>query len=66
MGMIQWIMVDERISRRAGELGRRYRRSHAAIGVSDLLIAATAELAGDLATSNVRDLPMFKRLRPPY
>lgn len=67
MGMIQWIAVDERISRRAGELGRRYRRSHAAIGVPDLLIAATAELAdGDLATSNVRDFPMFKGLRPPY
>ena len=67
MANLQWISVDERISRRAGELGRRYRRSHATIGVADLLIAATVELsAGELATSNVRDFPMFKGLRPPY
>lgn len=67
MGMIRWIAVDERISRRAGEIGRRYRRSHSTIGVADLLIAATAELVdGDLATSNVRDFPMFKGLRQPY
>lgn len=67
MGMIQWIVVDEQISRHAGELGRRYRRSHASIGAADLLIAATAELAGgDLVTSNVRHFPMFKGLRPPY
>lgn len=67
MANLQWISVDERISRRAGELGRRYRRSHSTIGVADLLIAATVELsAGELATSNVRDFPMFKGLRPPY
>ena len=67
MANLQWISVDERISRRAGELGRRYRRSHSTIGVADLLIAATVELsAGELATSNVRDFPMLKGLRPPY
>jgi predicted nucleic acid-binding protein len=67
MGTIRWIVVDQRISRRAGEFGRRYRRGHAGISVADLIIAATADLVdGDLATSNVRDFPMFKGLRSPY
>lgn len=67
MGMIRWIPVDERISRRAGDIGRRYRRSHSTVGIADLLIAATVELAdADLATSNVRHFPMFESLRPPY
>ena len=67
MAQITWIPVDEAVARRAGELGRRYRRSHASIGIADLLVAATAQLAGArLATSNVRDFPMFRSLRPPY
>jgi hypothetical protein len=56
--------VDERIACRAGELGRRYRRSHPGLALADLLIAATAlELAQPLATLNVRHFPMFPRLR---
>lgn len=67
MAMIRWIPVDEGISRRAGDIGRRYRRSHSTLGIADLLIAATVELAAaDLATSNVRHFPMFRRLKPPY
>jgi predicted nucleic acid-binding protein len=67
MAIIDWIPVDEAIARRAGELGRRYRRSHGSIGVADLVVAATAQIAeAELATSNVRDFPMFKGLRPPY
>jgi len=67
MATVDWIPVDEAIARRAGELGRRFRRSHVSIGVADLVIAATAQLVGaELATSNVRDYPMFKGLRPPY
>jgi hypothetical protein len=64
---LHWVALDERISRQAGELGRRYRRSHVGLAVADLVIAATAvELGGDLATMNVRHFPMFSRLRPPY
>jgi predicted nucleic acid-binding protein len=64
---IGWVPVDERISRRAGELGRRHRSSHAGLALADLLIAATAmELGQPLATSNTRHFPMFRRLRPPY
>jgi predicted nucleic acid-binding protein len=64
---VRWAPVDEAVSRRAGELGRRYRASHNGLGVADLLIAATAEIYGaELATGNVRDFPMFPRLSPPY
>jgi predicted nucleic acid-binding protein len=63
----RWVAVDESIARRAGELGRRWRRSHRDISTADLVIAATAiEHDAELATSNVRDYPMFPHLRPPY
>jgi predicted nucleic acid-binding protein len=64
---LSWIGVDEPIARRAGELGRLYRRSHSGIGTPDLIIAATVQEVGlALATINVRDFPMFKGLRAPY
>jgi predicted nucleic acid-binding protein len=63
---LTWVPVDQQIARHAGEFGRRYRRSHD-LGLADLVVAATAQRLGlPLATSNVRDLPMFPRLRPPY
>lgn len=40
-GAIAWIGVDEAIARRAGELGRTWRRSHQSIATADLLMAAT-------------------------
>ena len=65
--VLHWTDVDEKIARRAGELGRRYRRSHPGLALADLLIAATAlELDQPLATANTRHFPMFARLRPPY
>lgn len=65
--LIEWIAVSETIARRAGELGRRWRRSHPGIGVADLAIAASAELAeASLVTGNVRHFPMFPDLRSPY
>jgi predicted nucleic acid-binding protein len=67
MATIDWVPVDEAIARRAGELGRRYRRSHPGLAAADLLIASTAEhLGASVATSNVRDFPMFPGLRRPY
>ena len=64
---ISWIPVDEPGARRAGELGRRWRRSHPGIGVADLAIAATTEeLDAELVTRNVKHFPMFKDLRAPY
>jgi len=65
--LIAWIPVSESVARRAGELGRRWRRSHPGIGVADLAIAATAEeLDADLATCNLKHFPMFEGLRAPY
>ena len=64
---LNWADIDEGIARRAGELGRRWRRSHPGLAVADLVIAATAlELGQPLATLNVRHFPMFPRLKPPY
>jgi predicted nucleic acid-binding protein len=67
LAALRWAPVDETISRRAGELGRRHRASHRGLGVADLLIAATAQTYGaELATANVRHYPMFPRLAAPY
>jgi predicted nucleic acid-binding protein len=64
---LRWAPVDEATSRRAGELGRRHRRSHRGLGVADLLVAATALVHdAQLATGNVRHYTMFPGLRPPY
>ena len=64
---LDWIPIDEVIARRAGHLGRRWRRSHAAISSADLVIAATVEeVDGALATGNVRHFPMFDGLESPY
>lgn len=64
---LRWHAVDEQVAARAGELGRQYRRSHPGIGVTDLVIAATAQLSQlPLATSDVRHYPMFTELRRPY
>ena len=67
LATIRWVGVDAEISTLAGELGRRFRRSHGALGVADLLIAASAErLRVPLATLNVRHFPMFEGLEPAY
>lgn len=59
--------VDDAVARRAGELRRRYRRSHHTIGIADYLIAATALVHGcDLATLNTRHFPMFDGLSAPF
>ncbi len=64
---LRWVPVDESVSRSAGDLGRRFRRSHHGIGVADLIIAATCiETGSSLATMNVRHFPMFEDLSAPY
>lgn len=64
---LRWIALDESIARRAGELGRAFRRSHQGISTPDLVIAATAdELDLRLATLNVKHFPMLGALRAPY
>ena len=59
--------VTDVIACRAGELRRVHRRSHAAIGIVDYLIAATADVRRlELATLDVRHFPMFAGLVPPF
>jgi len=59
--------ATEFVGRRAGELMRRYRRSHDGIGLGDYLIAATVDVNGlELATLNTRHFPMFPDLEPPF
>jgi len=67
LSSLRWVPVDEPISRRAGELARQYRRTHAGLSIVDFVIGATAQLLeADLATGNVRHYPMFAGLKPPY
>lgn len=67
LGTFRWADVDEAIARRAGELGRRWRRSHTGLATADLIVAATAEELGlHLVTLNIRHFPMFPALRRPY
>jgi predicted nucleic acid-binding protein len=62
-----WAPIDEGISRAAGTLAHRLRRSHSGIDDADYVIAATAMiLEADLLTTNVRHFPMIKGLRAPY
>lgn len=64
---LQTLPVDDAVARAAGALRRRFRRSHAAIGIADYLIGATARVHGcELATLNVRHFPMFDELTAPF
>lgn len=64
---LRWAQVTADIARIAGQLARRYRKSHSGIGAVDYLIAATAiALDAELLTTNVRHFPMFPKLRRPY
>lgn len=64
---IEWVIVGEEIARRAGELGRSWRRSHPTIGTADLIVAATSDaLRTSPVTSNVKHFPMFAGLSRPY
>jgi len=64
---IEWVVIDEAIASRAGELGRRWRASHPGIAGADLAVAATADHIGaSVATANVRHFPMFPDLDRPY
>jgi predicted nucleic acid-binding protein len=64
---LRWQEVDLELADRAGELARRYRRSHPGVELPDFLIAAGVELLGGmLLTLNVKHFPMFPDLEPAY
>ena len=65
--LIQWVDVTVELADVAAALTRRYRAAHGGIGIVDYLLAAAAlEFGAGVATSNVRDFPMFPGLQPPY
>ena len=67
LNSLRALPVTDMIAHRAGELRRRYRQSHATIGLVDYLIAATAGVHGlELATLNTKHFPMFAGLTPPF
>jgi predicted nucleic acid-binding protein len=64
---LDWIDITIELADVAAALRRRHRAAHAGIGVVDYLLAAAAlEIGGVVATSNIRDFPMFPGLQPPY
>ena len=64
---LHWIDVTVDLADRAGELARKYLRSHPGIDTVDYLIAAAAESVGaELKTQNVKHFPMIAGLRPAY
>jgi predicted nucleic acid-binding protein len=67
LALLAWVDIDVAIADEAGELARRYRRSHPGIDTVDYLIAAAAGRVGArLLTLNVRHFPMFEALQPAY
>jgi hypothetical protein len=62
-----WIDVDQTLADLAGELARRYVKSHPSVDTVDYIVAASVEaLEAELATTNVKHLPMFTGLKKPY
>jgi predicted nucleic acid-binding protein len=67
LGILRVEPVTEEVAHHAGDLRRRFRRSHVGVGIADYLIAATASVTGlELATLNVRHFPMFPDLAPAF
>jgi hypothetical protein len=65
--VLSWIEIDTQIADDAGQLARKYQRSHGGIDTVDYLIAAAAQArGGSLVTLNVRHFPMFPDLEPAY
>jgi len=63
----RWLEVDADLADAAGRLARRFRASHAGIGLADFLIAAgVARLEARLLTRNVRHFPMIPDLEAAY
>jgi predicted nucleic acid-binding protein len=64
---LTWVEVSVDIADRAGELRRKYRRSHPGVDLADFLIAASAEsVDARLVTRNVKQFPMFPHIEPAY
>ena len=64
---LRWREIDLELADRAGDLARRYRRSHPGVELPDYLIAAGVELLdGMLLTLKIKHFPMIPDLEPAY
>lgn len=64
---IDWLDVDQALADRAGDLARRYIKSHPRVDTVDYIVAGSADaLDADLATTNLKHFPMFPKLKKPY
>lgn len=67
LARLQWQPLEEAVIEESGRLGRRWLPTHGGIDTADLIIAATAGIAGvPLLTRNMRHFPMFADLASPY
>ena len=67
LAQLGWLEVDNALADAAGQIGRRYLRSHPGVDTVDYLLAAAVDrLAGRLLTQNVRHFPMIEGLEPAY
>jgi predicted nucleic acid-binding protein len=67
LDVLRWQDVTVEIADRAGDMARRYLRSHQGVDTVDYLVAAGAEALGArLLTLNVRHFPMFRDIEPAY
>lgn len=67
LSQIPWLDVDVELADAAGELARKYLRSHPGVDIVDYIVAASADvLEADLATTNVKHFPMIGGLKRPY
>ncbi|MCC6665516.1 MAG: type II toxin-antitoxin system VapC family toxin [Polyangiaceae bacterium] len=67
LAQLRWQDVTIDIADRAGELARRYLRTHPGVDTIDFTIAAAALVLGaELKTQNVKHFPMFAGLAPAY
>ena len=64
---LRWLEVTIEIADQAGELARKYLRTHPGVDTVDYLIAASTRLLdAELRTLNVKHFPMFPKLEPAY
>jgi len=65
--LFEWVPVNEVLADHAGDLARRFFRSHPGVDPVDFVIAATVEhLQATLWTRNRKHFPMFPDLIDPY
>jgi predicted nucleic acid-binding protein len=59
--------VDQTLADLAGELARRYVKSHPSVDTVDYIVAALVEaLDAESATTKLKHFPMFTGLKKPY